>query len=126
MNHYYSDIVLDHFFNPRNCFRMTNPDVIGKSGEPGRGPFMLLYLDLEGDRIQEASYQTYGCGPAIAAGSVLTEKITGKTRDEVRHWTAEAITEELGGLPKSKKHCAALAARALEHALEKWPKPSDR
>ena len=59
----YSEIVLDHFYSPRNAYRMEKPDVVGKAGDPGSGPFMLLFFRVEGDRIAQASFQTYGCGP---------------------------------------------------------------
>ena len=117
----YSKVVYDHFFNPRNVGRMENPDVIGKAGEPGNGPFMLLFLKVSGNAIVQATYQTYGCGPAIAAGSLLTERISGTTCTEARRWTEEAIHEALGGLPPEKRHCSALAATALDKALSAWP-----
>jgi nitrogen fixation NifU-like protein len=116
----YSEIVMDHFFNPRNCYRMEKPDVVGKAGEPGRGPFMLLYLRVEGEAIRDASYQTYGCGPAIAAGSVLTEKLYGVSCEEARLWNERDVNDALGGLPANKRHCSALAVSALKNALEAW------
>ncbi|HZV00112.1 MAG TPA: iron-sulfur cluster assembly scaffold protein [Planctomycetota bacterium] len=116
----YSETVREHFFNPRNCFRMEKPDVVGKAGEPGSGPFMLFFLRVEGERIREASYQTYGCGPAIAAGSVVTERLQGASRVEVASLKEPVINEALGGLPAAKRHCSALAAQALEDALRRW------
>ena len=116
----YSEIVLEHFHSPRNGYRMKDPDVVGKAGDPGRGPFMLLFLKVEGEKIQEASYQTYGCGPAIAAGSLMTEKIKGATRTEASSWTEPKLNEALGGLPMEKRHCSALAAKVLANALESW------
>lgn len=82
---------------------------------------MPLYLKLDGERIAEASYQTYGCGPAIAAGSVLTEKLKGASRQEAFEWTESAINEALGGLPGNKRHCSGLAATVLERAMKQWP-----
>jgi len=120
----YSEIVLDHFHSPRNGYRMKEPDVIGRAGDPKAGPFMLLYLKLDGSRIKDASFQTYGCGPAIAAGSLLTEKLQGAHRDECRQWSENAINDALGGLPMEKRHCSALAAKALESALEQWAAPT--
>lgn len=115
----YSDIVMEHFYNPRNARRMENPDAIGKAGEPGRGPFMLLYLRFDREKIVDASFQSYGCGPAIAAGSILTEKIAGLARSQASLWDSAAIDAALGYLPNEKKHCAALAASALADALTK-------
>ena len=117
----YSEIVLDHFHTPRNGYRMKDPHVIGKAGDPVRGgPFMLLYLKVEGETITDASFQTYGCGPAIAAGSLLTEKIKGVTRSEASKWTEPKLNDALGGLPMAKRHCSALAVQVLENALSSW------
>lgn len=113
----YSEIVLDHFYHPRNGYRMKDADLVGRAGEPGRGPFMLVYLRVNGDRIAAASFQTYGCGAAIAAGSVLTEGVRGGTLAEAARWTERAVNEALGGLPAEKRHCSRLAADALADAL---------
>lgn len=118
----YSEIVLDHFYSPRNARRMEQPDVIGKAGDPAAGgPFMLLFLRVKGERIEEATFQTYGCGAAIAAGSILTERITGATVGGARAWNESAIENALGGLPMEKHHCAVIAASALAHALDRLP-----
>ncbi len=113
----YSDTVMDHFYNPRNAGRMVDPTVIGRAGKVGRGNFMLLYLKINVDKITQAMFQTYGCCPAIAAGSLLTERLEGLNLNEAIEWTSQMITDALGGLPKHKKHCSQLAADALSDAL---------
>ena len=118
----YADIVLDHFHAPRNCQVMVAPDAIGVAGEPGHGNFMVLYLRVVGGRISEASFQTHGCCPSIAAGSLLTERLVGSTLEEARAWTEPRINEALGRLPMHKRHCSALAAAALVKALGDEPK----
>ena len=115
----YSDIVLEHFRAPRNMRVMEKPDALGVAGEPGRGNFMVIYLRIEEDRIAEATFQTHGCCPSIAAGSFLTEQIVARDASAVRRWTEAAINEGLGGLPLHKRHCAGLAAEALRRALER-------
>lgn len=117
----YADVVMDHFHAPRCVGRMRDPDLVGTSGTPGRGNFMVLYVRLEGDRVAEASYQTYGCCPAIAAGSLLTESLAGSTRAELAEWDEPRLNQALGGLPRAKRHCSALAIDALERVLEAWP-----
>jgi nitrogen fixation NifU-like protein len=113
-------VTLDHFFNPRNARKLQNADVVGKAGNPeAGGPFMVLYLKLEGERIAEAATQTYGCCAAIAAASVLTEKVKGTTRSEAALIDEGTINDALGGLPMEKRHCSALAARVLGDALSK-------
>ena len=114
----YSNIVLDHFYAPRNAYRMVEPDAVGKAGDPERGgPFMLIYLKFQDGKISRASFQTYGCGPAIAAGSLLTERIYGITRTDAELWTEPKLNDALGGLPAEKRHCSALAILALKQAL---------
>lgn len=119
----YSRIVKQHFHGPVNAYRMEAPTVTGVAGQPNKGSFLILYLRLEGDRIAEASFQTYGCPPAIAAGSLLAQELAGATRDEATRWTAERVEGALGGLPPNKRHCAALAADALWDAVSYWSEP---
>lgn len=118
----YSATVRDHFHNPRNAYRMADPDRVGVAGVPGRGPFMLIFLRLEGEQIAEASFQTYGCPPAIAAASLLAESLCGLSLEAAEAWADEArIRAGLGGLPAHKHHCARLAAAAVTSALEQEP-----
>lgn len=117
MSQPYSQVVMDHFHSPRNAFRMPDPDRVGTAGTPGSGPFVVLYLRLEGERIAAASFQTYGCAPAIAAASLLCERLPGSSLvGATQQWPEEAIAEALGGLPRHKRHCSALAAQALRAA----------
>ncbi len=100
---------------------MEIPDLTGYAGTPGRGAFLVLYLKLQGERVAEAKYQTYGCGPTIAAGSMLTELITGRTVAECRDLTVEKLIEALDGVPPDKLHCPGLAIAALRDALSNRP-----
>ena len=80
-----------------------------------------MSLRLEGDRVAAARFHTYGCGATIAAGSMLTELILGRTVAECRAVTADALAAALGGFPPDKLHCPELAVAALRDVLEKLP-----
>jgi nitrogen fixation NifU-like protein len=96
---------------------MERPDRIGVAGVPAQGPFVVLYLRLEGTAIVDASFQTHGCAPSIAAGSLLCTELPGLSLVEAtERWTEVAIHEALGGLPPHKRHCSALASEALLRA----------
>ncbi len=69
---------MEHFSRPRNVGRLEEPDAVGTSGSPGRPPFMVMHFRLGEGVVQEVRYQTFGCVPAIAAGSALTEMIAGR------------------------------------------------
>jgi nitrogen fixation NifU-like protein len=119
----YSETLTDHVMAPRNSGSIDDPDLTGHAGTPGRGAFMILYLELADDRVTDAKYHTVGCGPTIASGSVLTELIIGKPIAECQRLTVENLIEALDGMPPDKLHCPALAVAALQDALSKWKSP---
>jgi nitrogen fixation protein NifU and related proteins len=119
----FSETLMDHVTAPRNTGVMENPDFTGMAGSPGRGAFLVLCLRVRDGRIAEAKFQTYGCGPSIAAGSMLTEMIVGRTLDECREVTAEQLIEALDGVPPDKLHCPALAIGALRNAIDAGNEP---
>ncbi|HOA35038.1 MAG TPA: Fe-S cluster assembly scaffold protein NifU [Bacillota bacterium] len=116
----YNEKVIDHFTNPRNVGEMPDADVVGESGSFKCGDTMKIYLKIEGDRIADIKFQTFGCGAAIASSSMLTEMAKGKTLEEARRITNKDVAAELGGLPPLKMHCSNLAADALQDAINRY------
>ena len=102
--------------NPRSTHAMADADCIGRSGTPGHGPYMVIYLKLDGGRIGEATCQTYGCPTAIACGSKLTEWVRGKTPAAVSRISPDQIRSWFKKFPLGKRHCADIAAAALRDA----------
>jgi nitrogen fixation NifU-like protein len=113
----YGPVVLDHFQNPRNAGVLRDADLIGEAGNPGCGDRMRLYLRLSENRVAEARFQTFGCSVAIAASSMLTEMVRGRTLDELSRLRNTDIVRALGGLPEAKVACSVLAEEALQAAL---------
>ena len=113
----YSLQVQEHFANPRNCGELADADGQGCAGQPGRGNYMIIWARLDGERVAALGFKTYGCPPAIAAGSVVTEMALGKPIAEALSISREELLEALGGLPLGREHCAALAIEALTQAL---------
>ena len=116
----YSEKVLDHYRNPRNVGKLDNADMIGEAGSLACGDSLKLYIKLDGNKVVDAKFQTFGCGSAVAASSILTEMIIGKTLDEVKKITNKDIARELDGLPQQKMHCSVMGREALEDALKKY------
>jgi nitrogen fixation NifU-like protein len=115
----YSDKVLDHYNHPRNVGSLDKqrPDVgTGVVGAPECGDVMKLQIQVEGDRIVDAKFKTFGCGSAIASSSLATEWLKGKTLSEAETIRNTAIVEELS-LPPVKIHCSVLAEDAIKAAI---------
>lgn len=120
----YTEVVKEHFLNPRN-FLMGDEaayphDAEGVVGNPICGDQMKMYIQVEGDKIKDVKWKTYGCASAIASTSALSELAKGRTLDEATNISAEEIAEFLGGLPKHKFHCSVLGHEALREAVKNY------
>ncbi|KUL02824.1 MAG: FeS cluster assembly scaffold protein NifU [Synergistales bacterium 54_9] len=118
----YSEKVIELFMNPKNAGRMDNPDGVGQVGNPQCGDIMKIYIKVKDDRIEDISFETFGCASAIASSSMVTEMVKGKTLDEALKVSNKDVMEELGGLPPQKIHCSLLAEEGIKAAIEDYRK----
>jgi len=117
----YSDIVMDHFTNPRNVGEIEDADGVGEVGNPVCGDMMTFYIKVDDEgRLSDVKFKTFGCGAAIAVSSMVSEMAKGKTIEEALKITRNDVAEELGGLPANKMHCSNLGADALHKAIEDY------
>ncbi|MHC4375541.1 MAG: Fe-S cluster assembly scaffold IscU [Planctomycetota bacterium] len=118
----YSDKVLDHYNNPRNVGSLDKKsETVGTGvvGAPECGDVMKLQIQVEGDRIVDAKFKTFGCGSAIASSSLATEWVKGKTLEEAMEIKNTEIVQELS-LPPVKIHCSVLAEDAIKAAVQDY------
>jgi len=119
----YSEKVIDHYENPRNVGVLDkNSENVGTGmvGAPACGDVMRLQIQVNDNGvIEEARFKTYGCGPAIASSSLVTEWLKGKTLDEAQAIKNIDIATELA-LPPVKVHCSVLAEDAIKAAIEDY------
>ena len=120
----YTDKVVDHFNNPRNVGSLDkdSPDVgTGLVGAPECGDVMKLQIKVndETGKIEDAKFKTFGCGSAIAASSLASDWVIGRTIDQAEELSNVEIVEELS-LPPVKIHCSVLAEDAIKSAIEDY------
>lgn len=123
----YSDIVKDHFMNPRNYLFGDETkfayDAVGVVGNPVCGDQMKMYIKVANNKITDVRWKTYGCASAIASTSALSELAKGKSLEEALEISAKDIDDYLGTLPKHKFHCSVLGHQALADAIKKYRSP---
>ena len=122
----YTDKVVDHFENPRNVGSLDkDADDVGTGlvGAPECGDVMKLQIKVDDDtqKITDARFKTFGCGSAIAASSLATEWVRGKSIDDAGKVSNVEIVEELS-LPPVKILCSVLAEDAIKAAIEDYRK----
>ncbi len=125
----YSEVVKDHFVNPRNILEDEESyaaDGTGMVGNIKCGDQMLIAIKVEGDAIIDCKWKTYGCASAIASTSILSEAVIGMNLDEAYHIKPKDIADRLGGLPEHKIHCSVLGDKALRSAIEDYYKKTGR
>ena len=124
----YSKQVVDRFEDVLNNpakhavgrFDPKDPNVAtGMVGAPSCGDVMKLDLKMNGDKIEDVKFKTYGCGSAIASSTLFVELLTGKTIDEAKQIKDKESAKALE-LPPIKLHCSVLAEAGIKKALENW------
>ena len=120
----YSDKVIDHYEKPRNVGSLNSSDDnvgTGLVGAPECGDVMKLQIKVDDETgiIEDAKFKTFGCGSAIAASSLATEWVRGRTVNEAMELSNTEIVEELS-LPPVKIHCSVLAEDAIKAAINDY------
>ncbi len=115
----YNPKVLDLFRNPKNLGKMEDATVVAVAGNPACGDMVTFYLKItEDEKIEKATFESYGCAANIATSSIVTEMVKGLTlKSAWEDITWKKVTEEVGGLPSIKFHCGVLAVGALKRAI---------
>ena len=120
----YSEKVIDHYERPRNVGTLDSSDSsvgTGLVGAPECGDVMKLQIKVDDETgiIEDAKFKTFGCGSAIAASSLATDWVTGKSISEAEELSNVEIVEELS-LPPVKIHCSVLAEDAIKAAINDY------
>lgn len=113
----FNETILEHFRSPHNAGNLADPTASVETTNPVCGDTLRLSVHIQDGRIAAARFKTQGCVCSIAASSVVTDLLMGKTPAEARGITPQQISDALGGLPSTTFHAAQLCCDALEVLL---------
>ncbi len=118
----YIENILDHHENPRHHGSMPDATVSIKGGNPGCGDIVTIYLKIDSDEhVTDMSFEGEGCTISQAAASILTDRVIGKTLEEVKAMSHEEFVDELGReVVISRPKCATLALNTVKAAERKF------
>ncbi len=89
----YRDVIVDHNKSPRNFRKIDPADRHAEGFNPLCGDKLKLYLKMNGERIEDISFEGTGCAISVASASMMTEFLKGKTEAE-----AQALFAQVHGL----------------------------
>lgn len=121
----YQEELLDHYENPSNYGVLTNPDISHEEDNPLCGDMIRMDLMVDNGIIKEVRFSGYGCTISQAAASMLTEKIEGKSLEEIKNISRDDIMDMIGiPLGPVRIKCALLALKVLKagaYGIKGWP-----
>jgi nitrogen fixation NifU-like protein len=112
----YSRTLVEHFLNPRNFGLMRDPDGTGEEEFEGCGDLARVFLRVRDGRAEEVRFQSYGCGPTIAAASAARELVAGRAVEDLVNLKSQEVEDALDGLPDDRRHAADIVAGAVRAA----------
>lgn len=109
--------IRDHFVSPRNVGEVPG-GARGRGTSPPCGDELDLWLGIRDGRLGPVRFRARACSAVIAAASLATEALEGRTPAEARRLDLGALLEEAGGLPPGRDHARGVVERALAQALD--------
>lgn len=131
----YKEVILDHYKSPRNKRELPGAELSCSRNNPLCGDDITIQAHVEGDTVAEVTFQGRGCSISQASASMLTEQVTGRSREaaaelatrfrSMMEGRSEPTEDELGDLVALKGvvkypvriKCAVLAWDVLQEAL---------
>ena len=119
----YQEELMDHYKFPRNKQKIKDPDFLSGDGNPTCGDKVYIEGKIKDNKITEIGFDGSGCVISQASASMLTEKVLGKSVDEVLNLTKDDIVKMLGiELGPNRLKCALLSLQVLKKGLSEFKK----
>jgi nitrogen fixation protein NifU and related proteins len=132
----YREVILDHNRSPRNFGRLEPADSSAAGHNPLCGDELTIWLRMDHDKVSDLRFEGRGCAISVAAASLMTEAVRGRSRAEIARLYAavhalltgreRVAGEDLGKLLAlagvaeypARVKCASLSWHTLNAALE--------
>jgi nitrogen fixation NifU-like protein len=118
----YSELVREHYSNPRNVGTLEEPSGKAIVRSPLDSDTVLITLHIENNVIQDVKFKCMGCAVAIACSSMATAMVLGQSVEQAYQIKEQDVADALGGVPEYKMRCSNLAPEAIRKAIEEWRK----
>jgi nitrogen fixation protein NifU and related proteins len=116
----YQELIIDHSKRPRNFRVLEGANRKSDGYNPLCGDKVTVFLELEGDRVQNISFQGSGCAISTASASVMTESIKGKTLEETEA-LFEVFHNLVTGKPPTNGKAPELGKLAVFSGVSEFP-----
>jgi nitrogen fixation NifU-like protein len=120
----YQEMIVDHSRHPRNCRKLEHPTCSAAGHNPLCGDQLTLYLKMEGDRIQDLSFEGKGCAISMASASMMTEFVKNRTKKEaIERFEKfhQLVTEESGQSSLSPEDLESLGKLRVFSGVSEFP-----
>ena len=92
----YKENILDHFRNPRNFGEIENAEIEHSELNPVCGDMIKVFVKVASDKAEDVKFSGKGCAISMASASMLTDKLKGKSLEEIKNIKKEEILDMLG------------------------------
>ncbi|OGY87461.1 MAG: SUF system NifU family Fe-S cluster assembly protein [Candidatus Kerfeldbacteria bacterium RIFOXYA2_FULL_38_24] len=118
----YQQEILEHFKHPHHHGKINDANITQKERNSSCGDELTFYLQVDGEKVVNVSFEGDGCAISQAAASMLTDEIIGKKLTEIKIFSKEKIIELLGiDLGPTRLKCALLSLQGIQQAIKKLP-----
>ena len=122
----YNALILDHSKNPRNFGKLDNPDFFHEESNSLCGDRIRMEARVEDNKIKDVRFEGRGCAISIAATSILSEMLKGKSIEEIKKFEDDQLLNALEApVKKTRLSCALLGLKVFRSAVKKRDRIKD-
>jgi len=114
----YTELILDHYQNPRNWGTLSKDSYFVKVTNPLCGDYIEMQAKFKNDKLREIKFKGQGCVVSRASASMLTEYALGKRKNQLKKIDKKIMIKLLGiELGVNRIKCGLLPLEALKKLL---------